>query len=84
MVKVGQTFLSVHFDENWQQLWTGKNACPTWWARRDSNPQPGPCKGGRLPLTYVPISKITATLALSQSVIVGKALMCVKKRNCDS
>jgi hypothetical protein len=28
----------------------------TWWARRDSNPQPLPCKGSRLPLTYVPIS----------------------------
>ena len=25
-----------------------------WWARRDSNPQPLPCKGSRLPLTYVP------------------------------
>src|SRR5947209_14457353 len=29
-----------------------------WWARRDSNPQPLPCKGSRLPLTYVPFSKI--------------------------
>src|SRR5205807_8456360 len=29
-----------------------------WWARRDSNPQPLPCKGSRLPLTYVPVSKI--------------------------
>ena len=52
-----------------------------WWARRDSNPQPPPCKGGRLPLTYVPISKISATLALPQGVIVGKASICVKKRS---
>src|SRR6267142_2153851 len=52
-----------------------------WWARRDSNPQPPPCKGGRLPLTYVPISNIAATFALSQGVIVGKALICVKKRD---
>src|SRR6266852_3892629 len=28
-----------------------------WWARRDSNPQPLPCKGSRLPLTYVPSFK---------------------------
>src|SRR5258708_6202763 len=58
--------------------------CLYWWARRDSNPQPPPCKGGRLPLTYVPISKIAATLALSQGVIVGKASICVKKRDCKS
>ena len=34
--------------DNWQ--------C-NWWARRDSNPQPLPCKGSRLPLTYVPVFK---------------------------
>src|SRR5258706_14919373 len=31
-----------------------QNLTSDWWARRDSNPQPPPCKGGRLPLTYVP------------------------------
>jgi hypothetical protein len=29
----------------------------------------------------VPISKISATLALPQGVIVGKASICVKKRS---
>src|SRR5437870_8371205 len=53
-----------------------------WWARRDSNPQPLPCKGSRLPLTYVPVFKNqSATATLSQGVIVRKAWMGVKKRS---
>src|SRR5438105_12048954 len=51
-----------------------------WWARRDSNPQPLPCKGSRLPLTYVPIFKnqsptpvSSAPLSLLVIVICGAA-----------
>src|SRR5690349_2259440 len=39
-----------------------------WWARRDSNPQPLPCKGSRLPLTYVPFSKINSELLCHDEV----------------
>lgn len=28
-----------------------------WWTQGDSNPQPPPCKGGTLPLSYGPISR---------------------------
>ena len=56
-----------------------------WWARRDSNPQPLPCKGSRLPLTYVPVFKNpSATDASRRSVIVRKASMGVKKRDRSS
>src|SRR2546423_5324660 len=39
----------------------------TWWARRDSNPQPLPCKGSRLPLTYVPIFKNQLPIPVSSA-----------------
>src|SRR5438094_4789301 len=38
-----------------------------WWARRDSNPQPLPCKGSRLPLTYVPIFKNQSPIPVSSA-----------------
>src|SRR5712692_3977583 len=51
-----------------------------WWARRDSNPQPLPCKGSRLPLTYVPaFQKSFGTTALRRSVIVRKGVIAVKE-----
>src|SRR5438477_11257627 len=50
-----------------------------WWARRDSNPQPLPCKGSRLPLTYVPVQKSFGTIALRRSVIVRKGSIGVKE-----
>src|SRR2546427_10138798 len=53
-----------------------------WWARRDSNPQPLPCKGSRLPLTYVPVFKNQfRTIVSRRSVIVGKGGKGVKKRS---
>ena len=51
-----------------------------WWARRDSNPQPLPCKGSRLPLTYVPNFKNQfGTTVSRRSVIVRKAREAVKQ-----
>ena len=47
-----------------------------WWARRDSNPQPLPCKGSRLPLTYVPFSKIIRNYSV--------ATKCDRKERIDS
>src|SRR5438132_9186538 len=53
-----------------------------WWARRDSNPQPLPCKGSRLPLTYVPVFKNQfRTIVSRRSVIVGKGGKGVNKRS---
>src|SRR5690349_12951219 len=55
-----------------------------WWARRDSNPQPLPCKGSRLPLTYVPIFKNQfGTTVSRRSVIVRKASKGVKEASGD-
>src|SRR5688500_13841564 len=45
-----------------------------WWARRDSNPQPLPCKGSRLPLTYVPVFKNQFEMTASRrTAIVRKS-----------
>src|SRR5688572_28822886 len=45
-----------------------------WWARRDSNPQPLPCKGSRLPLTYVPVFKNPFEMTASRrTAIVRKS-----------
>jgi hypothetical protein len=57
-----------------RQLEIGNRQC-IWWARRDSNPQPLPCKGSRLPLTYVPVFKNQMELTASRrSVIVRKTV----------
>jgi hypothetical protein len=51
-----------------------------WWARRDSNPQPLPCKGSRLPLTYVPdFQKPIRLRSARRSVILSNAPERVKK-----
>src|SRR4030095_7586436 len=55
--------LPICFELN-RQLEIGNRQC-SWWARRDSNPQPLPCKGSRLPLTYVPIFKNQFVIAVT-------------------
>ena len=52
----GRRSNQLNYDSAFQFL-DFRSEISDWWARRDSNPQPLPCKGSRLPLTYVPSFK---------------------------